>query len=184
MSTFFDLVLMRSYRMGGPSGRRYIFYKGQPILVEDAEDIAKFRHHPDIFFECDENGNIVAPELPKEAKRSFRVFREENIIDSEKILAEAGLAAQEKLQKEGVNVSELLKAAEQDKLANTPAPVTKDESKEEIKQEVSKEEVKQEAAAKKQKKSPKNKLQCGSCGQIFTTEAALAEHAELHEDED
>ena len=67
-ATYFELVHARTYRVIGPSGKHYMFFKGQCARnpVTDHKDGAAFRSRPEMFAECDKNGVLIVP-LPGDA---------------------------------------------------------------------------------------------------------------------
>ena len=157
--TYFDLVSTRSYKMSGPSTKRYVFVKGKPVEVTDLSDIAKFRMHTDLFFECDKNGNAVMLSNNNATAKSFVKFRPD-IVDRDEIIKEANAKAE--AERKTVDVNSILEEASKDVVNNFARPLMK---------------------TKKEKKV-KNVLECDSCGFIAKDQNDLKDHLDKHSEED
>ena len=163
--TFFDLISTRSYKMSGPSTKRYVFVKGKPVSVEIPSDISKFRCHTDIFFECDIDGAaIAAPENSNKIAKSFIKFNPtvaNKLQDMVEKINEESKANAIK-EREEINVDSILKEAEEDSNKNYS---------------------RQLKIIKKEKKV-KNVLECELCGYESKDKTDLKDHLDKHSEED
>jgi hypothetical protein len=76
---YFDLLYMRSYKTAGPSREQLYFVKGQPVQVSDV-DINYYKAQPEIFIQVDEKGERVVQEVVVTENRTYKRFREQNIL--------------------------------------------------------------------------------------------------------
>ena len=161
MKTYFDLISTHSYNMSGPSRRRYCFVKGKPALVEDKEEIGKFRMHTDLFFECDQLGNKLIEEKVQNKAKTFVQFRPE-IANREEAIKESNEKVEEE-RKNNLDVNELLEQIAKDVSSEVSGLVVKKTKKE---------------------KKVKNVLECDLCGYIAKNQNDLKDHLDKHSEED
>ena len=81
-TTHFALKGALEYTVVGARGARlYRFKQGETLEVAVPEDVRKFRGQPDLFYECDAEGNALDPTAvagrAPAAPRSFKSFRAE-----------------------------------------------------------------------------------------------------------
>ena len=123
---YFDLLYMRSYKTAGPSKEQKYYQKGKPVEITDEADIAFLQGQPEIFIQVDDQGNRVMPEAKTTENRTYKRFREQNLLfeDAEDLLNKVHEQAKTAPPR---NVNHLLEAVNAD--AIIPAEV-KDVTKE------------------------------------------------------
>lgn len=186
MSAYFDLKEFRSYMIKTKNGK-YHFKKGEPLKVENQEDIDRFRNETPLI-EVDKNGNpVIENNNSTIISREYRRFRQANLQipdDPENLLRKVYEEAARERETKGVDVSKLLEEVNKDALNKEVEPeVTPQPNAELIKEEKAvKDKRIQEATTQKKKK--KKATECELCGRNFRSKAELEKHLADHEEEE
>jgi len=191
MATYFDLLTAHSYKITGLSSRRYAFYKGKPVYVTDEQDASKFRAYPELFYECDEEGNAVINDSDKKAARTIVTFRP-HIANRDEVIEKSAIEAEAK-RKAGVNVGALLEEVQKDITDKNPSDEDKKDNTDgapsvpvTANTDADKTEIVGGSGVKKQKKAKveKDPLVCELCGYKAKDLEDLKAHIDQHDEED